>query len=1238
MNRQQWLQSRKQQKILCIILTVALIAGMVLPLTQFQSAPQSDPLDHSHVHDIETLRLGDSEDSHQVQSSSGGSSDSEDARDGDPAGTAESLPEETKPQEDQPKDPGTGDGDEGQEDGNTGDEGGQETQPDLAVVMTWYKYGSFPKTVVCAPSEAVQKTVNTAQLKDSKLKYDFSVTGKDASKLQITGVSVKAGDGAEQTVSRSGSIRIELADAHATRDYTFRVDAQLKIKDDEGKTRTENVSFTYVVHCRYAMDLEMELNWQRKDGTAGIVTCAANQTAARTIQSSDLSEPALVYNPVLTGALEENARITKAEYRTASGQSGAIDKDGGSLPLQAASGADRETYYLTFEAALKDEDGQTMTVYFHYTILYIATLDVKLQFNWLERGAVPRQLVCQPNDSATETIKTTQLSAGALKYELALTGADCDNARILNVSYTSEAAGGGALAESGALPMELPDGIASNFYTIRVSVLAGGQQLQYEIRLKHTMDVALQMRYTVLENGVPAERSVLCENGSIKTAEVIYDDQLTDGMLEYTISGSGESALTVTSITCYQSGSGSTLPLNASDTVKLLLKGGKPGENTFTITAQDGGGAAYTFKISIPYKHRGEKAVQIATNLIDGQVLINETKTNLSVNAWTEDASGGIADAIPANGTDTKLIVKLDDEVLQYVSTSGTYSEYILFPENPDEGDINTHTLSIYAEDAYGNYGELILTLQGQRNQAGQKKGEATIVVDMTVLGLGIVDSIPYEVLVDEPISYAVAKGVLGMDTGDPFGAAEHTLGWQGRYAGTLDIGFYLQSLTPGHSAKSLTGNKWSDYGSTEEEILQSIDRHFGRGTGLATIWRCIYRNGLNKSGGSNGSYGEFDFTSGSGWIFAINGSYYPGQSMSSYYLENGGTLTLRYTLAYGWDVGSGSAGYGNTVGYCVTAVNGGYSIKHRMEPIVQEGETVYACKCCGLLEECTHERTVYQDLDDGTHVKYCLDCETRIGDPENHRWKEGDSVHQCKNCGAEEAHVWKEVPDTNTATCTEPGVHEVCCVYCKMTLQEDAPAAGHKLENRWNHTKSEHYQKCAVCKEVMEESTGRHQYKYNLKDEDWYCEICEAGHDWDYCGNDELKIKRQTCLEILYFCDECEMELPVDGDFPEYHDYQDGICIHCGESEMTEPEATEPETTEPEPTRPESTEPEATEPTPTEPKPEEPTPTEPKPEEPKPTEPKPVEPAPTVPAPPVEQPPAPSPEEEEEPDNNEEE
>ena len=107
------------------------------------------------------------------------------------------------------------------------------------------------------------------------------------------------------------------------------------------------------------------------------------------------------------------------------------------------------------------------------------------------------------------------------------------------------------------------------------------------------------------------------------------------------------------------------------------------------------------------------------------------------------------------------------------------------------------------------------------------------------------------------------------------------------------------------------------------------------------------------------------------------------------------------------------------------------------------------------------------------------------------------------------------------------------------------------------------------------------------------------------------------TCTEDGYTGDqvcECGVVVTVGEVIPATgHDYVDGECAHCGETDPdvpTEPQPTEPQPTEPQPTEPQPTEPQPTEPQPTEPQPTEPQPTEPEPTEPEPTEPEPSEPA----------------------------
>lgn len=1114
---------------ICFLLTAAIIMGLVLPGVNMEPAQPKDPLENESIREISVLKVGENISELQtIVVPNGGSAAPTEPEE---PNSEETDPEETEPEENIPEEaeseqPDISDGEEGNEEDDQGEEGGKELELDLAAVMTWYRYGNEPKTITCGPSKAVAKTLNVAQLKNNRLKYQFQLTGKDADFVEITSVSLAEGDSPYHQVEKDGEIEIQLPGGSGDRKYTFQVKAMAEKENDAGELIQQEVMFLFVMKCEYTMDLQMELGWKDKDGGTHTVNCGPDKAEPFSVKNYDLNERIFGYTVKLTGTLADNAQIVEARYTTASGQrSGTLEMGGGSLILDPAPGSDTDTYYLTFTVKTQDR-----TVLYTYNLVYRQMLEVQLNFIWKEKGMISHTLTCQPGASTSERIKNNQLSAGAVPFELQLVGADAGNAQITSVSYTSDS-GSGDLNESGSLAMTMPDGETSNTYRITVNALVNGQRMTFEIILYHANDVTLQMEYTVSEDGAKVRRQVTCENTKTRTAEAVYDDQLTDGLLEYQMSviGSDAESVSITSVNCFQSGSGKMVTLGESGEVSLMLNDGKTGENTFTVQAKDDGGNVYEFTINIPYKHRGENTIKIETNLYDGQEIINGAKTNLTVKAWSEDSSGKVLDYIPANGVDTKLVVKLDDVVLSYISTSGANSEYDLVPENPDVGDTNEHILHIYAEDAYGNYGELTLTLMGQRREAGQKIGNAKIYVDMTVLGLGVVESLSYEVLADEPVSYVIAKALLGEDTGEPFGAAKDTLGWGGRYEGTLDLGFYLASLTTGHTANALEGADWP--GSTEAVVLQAIDDRFGAGTGLATLWRCIYRNGLNKSEGSGGSFGEFDYTSGSGWMYSVGGTtYYPGQSMSAVYLQDGDSLTVRFTLAQGWDVGGGTAGYGSTVGYCVSAVNGSFYISHQMEEQMSEaGNEIYVCHCCGIVQDCAHENQSYLDLEDGSHILYCPDCKTTIGDVEVHSW-DGDadaSVHTCTVCGAEEDHKWvedKNNPNPNQPTCTEGGYKNERCVICEA-VREDIPVnpAGHDPDSDWDADTSDHWKYCEVCE--TEFNKEAHQFVYDENWEEFQCTVCEAWHS-DACNDSYLTAKGQSGNMMIYHCDYCGCDL----------------------------------------------------------------------------------------------------------------
>lgn len=889
-------------------------------------------------------------------------------------------------------------------------------------------------------------------------------------------------------------------------------------------------------------ELSLVLTWNAKG-----IACAAGNTQAFSVSSYELNEDLFRFRVSLTGTQAQDAKIVGGVSVTESTQTAKeLTWPSGSLPMTPAAGTDKEVYEVSFTVRTPERD-----VFFRYKITYQKLPDVQLSFTWRGTGNHKGTLLCLPNGSVADKIKNNQLAGGGISYEMKLVGSDAERAgaRIMSASYTSDGASGSGELDArngqGFLPMTMSAGETSNTYRISVSALANGHPAHFEVILHYGNDVTLEMRYT-LNDG--SERSVFCQNKQLRTADTVYDNQLTDGFLEYEMSivGSDADGVKITSVTCNQSGSVETLNQLERGRIRLLLNAGKAGHNFFEIKAQ--GENEYSFTIDIPYKHKGTKSVEILLNLEDQDEIPNESKTTLRVTAHGKDAQGNTV-SIPAKGTNEFIQVSLDGIEAVDPTRSGDRWEYGLIPSNPETGDRNEHTLYVYAEDAYGNWGEEKLTLIGFRVEPGQKIGDATIYVDMTVLGVGVVGPIPYEVLADEPISYVVAKAIMGKDTGEPFGAAtKGTLHWRGDYGGTLDTGFYLRSLNTDYHADALEDAVWP--GSTEEEVLDAIDARFGAGTGLAVLWRCLYRNGLNKSAGSGSTFGEFDYTSGSGWMYSIGGSYYPGQSMSAVRLKDEDVLTLRYTLAYGWDIGGGSDNYGNIVGYCVTAINGDITPRHQMEEVEDpDGSIHYVCRCCGMVQDCPHAHTTYKDLEDGTHILLCEDCQAAIGDPLPHNWTyaagDTEDSHVCAECGAAERHFWKEVEGTNTATCTEPGVRIVKCSICGMEKEEEVEAKGHTLDNRWNHTASEHYQKCSTCGEEF--GRGSHEYVYEpgIGWEDYACRICGELHEF-LCGG-ALTIQEATCQKIVYHCDSCGYDMTKPGTFDEYHNYVDGICQYCG-------------------------------------------------------------------------------------------
>lgn len=1177
----------------CGVLICALLLSICLPLMGMRSAEPDNPILQAAPQEITVLQAGQApghagngDAESKDASGSGGSTNSELSGE-----QAQPDPEEAENQTEQGQDTqpeqqpqgkprqevladaaiGTNTdsnkGDEGEEAGDTGetDEDLPETELDLGALLTWYKYGSQASSMVCAPGDSVGKRVLLAQLDRGRLRYELNLTGLDADDAKITGVQVAVGNGVSQKAETRGVLDMTLPDGAEFQNYILTVQAHAVQKNQKGETVETNVNFAFVLQLESGIDLDLQLTWQPN----GQATCPANGSVNRTVKSDTLTEGSFTYTLQFLGENADDATIRTAEYWATDGESGTLSESG-EIQMAAADGKDTETYYLAVTAEVLGQ-----TIGYTFVVTYEDGLDLQLQFTWYEKSVTAQTVLCDADKRAALTIKHNQINNSELLYKLGLTGRSAQDAQITSASFN----GAAMSTDNGSARLESAENGAT--YTVLVTAKVKERTVNFTVTIRYQSDVRMEMSYTVMEDGAQKPCVLTCENKKTVNADPVYDDQLTDGLLTYTFAIRGEEAsdVTIQSVKCYQSGSFKTITLPApSGSVTLLLNEDKTGDNTFTVTAASSGGDSYTFVFNVPYKHRGENKVQIKTNLRDGATITNGQEVNLTVEAWTEDAAGNRVSHILATGTETKLTVQLDGKDVQFESTSGYVQQYLLIPENLDEGDRNEHTLYIYAEDEKGNYGELNLKLIGKRTEEGQKIGTASIYIDMSILGLGVRGPISYDVLSKEPVSYVIAKAIWDYDAGDPFGTAANSFHWPASrcsYENTLDTGFYLQTMDDGSGlgsrANALSGG-WNQFGSTSDEILAGIDSRFGADSNEAILWRCIYRNGIPLSGTSTG-IGEFDYTMGSGWMYSIGGAtYYPGTPMSGYYLKDGDTLTLRYTLAYGWDVGTGESGYGNTVGYCITCLNGSWSVHHSYETVTAEdGTTKYVCHSCGMVEGCPHEHKEYQDQGGGTCVQVCKDCGETIGIPGAHKLEytadEGTDTHtaKCKNCGFTERspHEWKEL--TDTATCTEAGVKTFKCEICNAQKEEESPAAGHKPQNVWivDEDHKHHYQECQICHEKLMDTYDVHHY--DPYGDDWQCSVCGQIHGFDCDGTLVPDTAQSTCKHLVGYCSDCGLLLEkfgALGEFADYHTFSEGVCTTCGAIDQTYTPPTDPDPT----------------------------------------------------------------------------
>lgn len=308
----------------------------------------------------------------------------------------------------------------------------------------------------------------------------------------------------------------------------------------------------------------------------------------------------------------------------------------------------------------------------------------------------------------------------------------------------------------------------------------------------------------------------------------------------------------------------------------------------------------------------GDNPPSIITNL-DGYTDIMEAQDFL---LWVSARTNPEGDPIYSN----QIEVWLNGQLVPK-QTGDSRPEYELHFEPPNVGDYAKYTVKIRAWDGKGNSTMKIYTINYHTVSEGDYLGTVQIVLDATTVGLGIIDSATYEIVQGDTAAGVVIRFL-------------EEYGYEPVYSGSAKVGFYLRSISRGDLC----------YGAKVPDSL----------------WNMILRDRIQLSGHSDrDSLGEYDYTMGSGWMYSINGSVYPGRGLSEYKLSKNTTIYLRFTLAYGKDIGGFDAtgqGIGSLSSYCGVWINGGFTpLDHnyveteRREPTdTEDGYVHYRCSKCG--------------------------------------------------------------------------------------------------------------------------------------------------------------------------------------------------------------------------------------------------------------------------------------------------
>lgn len=292
----------------------------------------------------------------------------------------------------------------------------------------------------------------------------------------------------------------------------------------------------------------------------------------------------------------------------------------------------------------------------------------------------------------------------------------------------------------------------------------------------------------------------------------------------------------------------------------------KEGKNLIRLSAQNGedyNSLTYTIYYKKPADENNGSVIPDDKN---GPIITTDLKNNLQVhgtkknfNVWATTADGV---RIQASG----VTVHNNGKAVPVIWDDSEKTSYRL------ELQQGKNTVVIKAWDKEGRLATKTYTVFAKNLEDGDPIGNITMSIQAPVVGLPTIIA---------PQSVPIYEGVNGAYVLDQF-LKKNGFGYT--KTGTLDASFYLASI----SKPGLTTNL-----KVPADLVQKVEN-----STLTYDWTNFDANSL----------GEFDLTSGSGWVYSVNGDF-PNYGFADARFQNGDVVKIQFTLMYGKDTGFANGG-----------------------------------------------------------------------------------------------------------------------------------------------------------------------------------------------------------------------------------------------------------------------------------------------------------------------------------------